>query len=299
MPGFTQTESDYVTRAYNAGLVRIDNLAQSILEQPSEIRQAAVDELDAHLQQISDVGFFSKADFTPEEIKSTLDAAAAIMAIDEQLDDTHECTLIELNTDIAELMQKLCFSEYARMLRLEWLTQRRSIKDLPDQIPEDVIDDYNVGIFNKTQVRLNQIANNVRGVAARKCLNSDDYERIVFDLTVLNASRISATEAVDQHILIEQLKADERAARAEAEAAEPGILGTIWAVVGWDDPLDFLWDVGLALVSGGASKVVKWGKRLARVTAKTTKAVTKLEKLLNLKAGCISSVPSSVRGMKR
>jgi hypothetical protein len=282
MPGFTQTESDYVKAAYNAVVARVENLAESIQQGPSEIRQAAFDAIDAHLQQITDLGFLAKTDFTPDEIKATLEAAAAIMAIGERLDDTHEFTLIELNTDLAELLQKLCFSEYVGLLRGRWAGARSSMKDLPEQIPEDVIDEYNVGIFNKTQVRLNQIANNVSGVAARKCLNSDDYARTDFNVAVLNACNISSTEATRHYIDLEQLKAAERAVRAEAEAAEVGILGKIWAVVGWDDPYDFLLDVGLAIATGGASKVAKWGKRLARVTQKTTKAVTKLEKLLNI-----------------
>jgi hypothetical protein len=279
---FTQTEADLVNKAYEQATTRIANLVESNEKRPSEIRQVAIDALKAHQEQIENIGFFEKDDFSLDEIKATIEAANAIGAAEDRLDDTHEFTLMELESDFAQVLQKLSLNQYFWMLKGHWWSAKRPKKyslGLPDQIPEEVCDEFNVGVFNKTQGRLNQIAYNVRDVARRKCLNSDDYSPADFNGAVLNACKYSAQEATDNYIALQKLKAAERAAREENEVS---IGGQIWDVIGWDSPTDFLWDVGLAIVTGGASKVVRWGKRIVKATQKASKAVTKLEKLLKI-----------------
>lgn len=167
--------------------------------------------------------------------------------------------------------------QYLAALKLYWLSQKRYARSLPDQIPEEVVDDYHVGVFNKTQARLSQITFNVRGVSQRRCLNSDDYNPRSFTAAVMNACRISSQEATDNYISLQKLKEAERAAR---EANEVSIAGQIWDVIGWDSPTDFLVDAVFFVASGGASKVVKWGERITRLTKRASKAATKLERLL-------------------
>ena len=159
------------------------------------MRQTALDTLQAHQEQIEKLGFLEKTDFTLEEIKAINEAAGELDVAEVALDDTHELTLMELETDLAELLQKVMLGQYLPVLKLYWLSAKRSTRFLPDQIPEEVADDYNIGVFNKTQVRLNQIALNVREVSQRRCLNSDDYSTGYFIGAVANACAVSSQEA--------------------------------------------------------------------------------------------------------
>lgn len=272
----TQGEFDTINNAYQGADDWIRNLTVTNDSRQSDLRQAAIDALTAHQEQIEHLGFFDKIDFTIEEIRAMLDAAADTTRSIQAIDDGHEFVLIALQTDLAELVQKLALRDYVRLLQSHYLSAKR-FSPLPDQIPDEVVDDYQVGLFNRTQGRLNQIAYQSRTVSRLRCLNTDDYGPNDFPIAVLNASQGAAKDAEDHYLELQRLKAESAAAR---EADEVSIGGQIWEVVGWDSPTDFLWDVGLFLVSGGASKVVRWGTKLAKATAKATKAVNKLEKLL-------------------
>jgi hypothetical protein len=278
MPGFTDTERAAVNRAYDQASGRITDLEDSNASRPSQLRQAAIDELQAHQQQIEALGYFDKDDFTLEEIKAVVEAAGALAQAEETIGDVHAFVLMELQTDFAELLLKLGLNDFLPMLKLHWIGAKRS-SPLPDDIPEDVCDDFNVGIFNKTQGRLNQIAHNTRDVSRRGCMNSDDYAPADFRAAVLNGAKLSAKDAVDNYLALQAMKAAHRAAQAEPEVS---IGGQIWDVIGWESPTDFLWDVGLGLLTGGASKVYRWGKKIARVTRTATKTVSKLEKTLEI-----------------
>lgn len=278
MPAFTRSEVEFVNKSYEQASSRIENLTESNLKRESEIRKVAIDTLQAHQEQIENLGFFEKENFSPEEIKAILEAASAISATEDGLEDTHEITLMELESDLAELVQKLGLNEYLFMLKLHWIAAKRYAR-LPDEIPEEVRDEFNVGVFNKTQGRLNQIAFSVQDVSRLKCLNNDDYAPAFFTGAVLNAGKYSAQEAIDNYIALQRFKEAERAAK---EASEVSIGGQIWAVVGWDSPWDFVLDIGLAVVTGGASKVIKWGVRLNKARKRATIAAKKLEKVLDI-----------------
>lgn len=280
MPGFTQTESDLINRAYELATQRIANLEECNQTRPSDIRQVAIDTLRAHQQQIEDLGFFDKEDFSLAEIEATVEAANTILATDEHLEHAHELTLIELESDLAQLVQKLATDEYLFILKACWLTARRSTAFLPRQIPDEVCDEFHVALFNKCQGRLNLIAYKSREVSRLKCLNSDDYSPVDFPIAVMNAGKLSAQEAVDNYITLQKLK---QAERAEREASELGVGGYAWSIIGWDSPSDFLIDVGLFLGTGGASKVVRWARRL-KTAEKEAKRVSKtLERGLKIR----------------
>lgn len=279
MPGFTQTELDLITRAYELATQRIADLEQCNQTRASDTRQAAIDALKAHQEQIEALGFYSRDDFSLEEIQATVAAANEILAENDDLEDANELTLIELQTDMADLVQKLSLEEYMVVLKLCWLTERRRTDFLPRQIPEEVCDDFHIALFAKCQGRFNQIAYNSRDAARLKCLNSDDYAPLDFSVTVVNAGNLAAQEAIDNYITLQQLKEAERAQRAESEISVGGLA---WDIFGWDSPTDFLIDVGLFVVTGGASKVVRWGNRLRKVQKKVKRAERALEDLLKL-----------------
>lgn len=301
MPGFTDTELAAVNRAYDRASARITDLEESNASRPSQLRQSAIDELQAHQKQIEALGFFDKSDFTFEEIKAVVEASGALAAAEETIDDVHSFVLMELQTDFAELIVKLGLSDYLPLLKLHWISAKRT-SPLPDDIPEDVRDDFSVGLFNKTQGRLNQIAYNTRDVSRRGCMNGDDYAPADFHVAVLNGAKLSAKDATDNYLALQAMKAAARAAAAEPEVS---IGGQIWDVIGWDSPSDFLWDVGLGLLTGGASKVIRWGKKIARVTKTATKTVSKLEKALDIRKQAerlekrISDVRSTAEKLKK
>lgn len=280
MPGFTQTEFDLVTRAYELATRRIAELEQCNLTRASDIRRAAIDMLRAHQEQIEALGFYVQDDFSLEEIQATVEAANEILEEDEHLEDAHELTLMELETDLADLIQKLSTDEYMTILKLCWLTERRRTSFLPREIPVEVCDEFHVAMYSKCQGRLNQVAHHSRDATRLKCLNSDDYAPVDFSVTVLNSSKLAADEAIDNYITLQQLKEAERAQRDEAELSVGGLA---WDVFGWDSPTDFLIDVGLFVVTGGASKVIRWANRLRKVEKKTKRAAKGLEKLLKIR----------------
>ena len=53
---------------------------------------------------------------------------------------------------------------------------------------------------------------------------------------------------------------------------EPGLLSTVWSVVGWDSPWDFVKDVGLTVVTLGYSKYARSAKRGRKAYKKAKKA---------------------------
>ncbi|MCY7280833.1 MAG: hypothetical protein LH610_08055 [Sphingomonas bacterium] len=283
MAAFTQTEFAIVNAAYQRATARIESLVKSNERRASEIRSVAIDTLTAHQQQIEDLGFFEKDDFSPEEIKSSLEAAAGISAAEDSLEDAHELTLMELESDLANVIQKLGLDEYIAILRLHWLSAKRYSAYLSKDIPEDVRDEFSILLLSKTQARLNQIAHGVRVVADQKSLNSDDYSSRDFFVAVLNAGKYGAKEATDNYISLQKMKAAERAAQQESEANEVSLGGQIWEVIGWDSPTDFLVDVAIIAASGGAGKVVKWAGRLNRARARADKAAKSLETALKIK----------------
>lgn len=180
---------------------------------------------------------------------------------------------------MADLVQKLGLEEYMSILKLCWLTERRRTDFLPREIPDEVCDDFHIALFDKCQGRFNQIAYNSRDAARLKCLNADDYAPLDFPITVLNAGNLAAKEAIDNYITLQALKEEERRLREESELSVGGLA---WDVFGWDSPTDFLIDVGLFIVTGGASKVVRWFNRLRKVGKNVRRAEKALAKLLKL-----------------
>jgi hypothetical protein len=279
MPWFTQTEYDLATRAYDLASDRIANLEQCNQTHASDVRQAAIDSLRAHQEQIQALGIYEENDVSLQAIQATVQAANEILEENDHLEDTHELTLIELETDLTDLLQKLSLDEYMSILKLCWLTERRRTSFLPREIPAEVCDEFHVALFSKCQGRLNQIAYQSRDASRLKCLNSDDYAPIDFAVTVLNSGNLAAQEAIDNYITLQQLKEAERAQRAESELS---VGGMAWDIFGWDSPTDFLIDVGLFVVTGGGYKVARWVNRVRKVQKKAKRAAKALEKLMKL-----------------
>src|SRR5437764_6659747 len=127
------------------------------------------------------------------------------------------------------------------------------------------------------QGNLNQRSAQVKAVQEFSCLNSDDYSSAATVWNTASFGALSADNAIDNYVQLQSL----RSAAAAAEPDEgPSVLGTIWSVIGWDSPTDFLKDVALMVVTGGASKVLRWGGKLARAAKRVEKLAAAADKVL-------------------
>ncbi len=280
MPAFTQTEYDLVSKAYAVAQDRVERLGACNDARRSDIRTVAIETLTAHQEQISNLGFFRERDYSLEEIAATIEAANAILATEEQLEHAHELTLIELQTDLAQLLQNLATDDYLGFLKNCWRSARRRNAFLTQVIPDEVCDEFHVALFNKCQGRLNLTAYHLRDVSRLGCLNSDDYTPMIFPAHVWNPASLSAQEAVDNYITLQKLK---QAEQAEREASEIGTGGQIWSLIGWDSPTDFLLDLGLFVITGGASRVYRWTRRLQKARQDARRISRTLELALKIK----------------
>lgn len=247
----------------------------------SEQRKDVSKELLSRLENIVNVGFYDKTDFTDQEISTLRADVVDINDTAQAIQDSHELTLMELATDLAEVIQKLSLGEYDQMLRLSWISERRQAGVralLPQEIPDEVRDDYAVALFTMVQGSLNQSSNKVQAVKEFRCLNSEDYSTQAMHLRILEFGALSARIAMENYVELQSL----RAAAAKQEDDGPGVLGTIWSVIGWDSPTDFLKDMVVVVVTGGASKVARWAGRLAKTAKRFEKFVGVADKFLEI-----------------
>lgn len=274
MVQLTSRDRELVQRAYDRAQLRLASLTTANNARESELRTESIAWLSDTCEQIEDMDFPSKNDFEPIEIDELLVSAEELDAAENALIESDQCTRHELEADLASLLQDIMTDRYAWLLGLTWISERIRYKWLPKEVPPEVLDEFNLGMFNKCQIALNQIALRVEVVAAEHCLNSDDYSPLRFGAIKLRGASLSAADASASYVAAQQLHAAAQAARAEGELS---LGGKVWAIVGWDSPWDFAVDVALGLATGGASKVLRWGKRLTKL-----KVVSKLERALEI-----------------
>jgi hypothetical protein len=280
MPSFTQTEDNFVKRAYEQAERRIEDLIECNHINESKIRQTVIDTLFEYLAQIYDLRYQWRTNFSPDEINAIIEAARQLNAAQEALDNSNDYTLMELTLDLAQVLQNLSLEVDLPVLTNKWAAVKRSSPyPIPDVVPEDVRDEFTVGMFTRIQGRLNSIAYKIRDIAWRRCLNSDDYyPPRDFTNAVTNAINLSCDEAISTYLMLQKLRAAQRAAGGD----ELSIGGLIWDVIGWDSPYDFLIDLALTVGTGGVGKAVRWTEKVAALTIKLETKVGKVEKTLKI-----------------
>jgi hypothetical protein len=255
----------------------IDNLEEGNQKSPSGIRDDYLSTLSELQQKIEHAGFFDKADFTPEEQNAIIALANEIAGVTRHIKTQNDLVLCELETDIADLVHRIALDTFAALLRGRWVVARRNYERLPKQIPDEVYDAFNVGMFTRAEYMLNRRATVLKPIAGEGCLNPDDYSNTWFVGMELKAADLSSVQTVDDYI---QLDIDKRNAQLAAKLNEsPSLGGIIWDIVGWDDPWDFAKDMVLLYVTGGTSKIVRWGKRLNAARKEVTKLTRRLRTL--------------------
>jgi hypothetical protein len=147
--------------------------------------------------------------------------------------------------------------EYFRILSMplihQWL---QSGEKLP--VPDDMRQDYAALMMAWADGFLAYEAPKIQQVTSLGVLNTNDIPSLLGRaLLASSAGRFAAT-------VVTAYRARQRLARRAAEENEPGIVRTIWNVVGWDSFSDFAFDVGLIVVTGGGGAFLKWGKTLVK-----------------------------------
>lgn len=276
MSDFAQELRDAIAENYFVADDWIENLKQANEKHDSDIRLAQIAEFAGHQRQLESLAFFEKIDFTQPEKDAIITASNEIADLVEYIQNRSDVTLIELETDIAALLQKLPLDELFQFLRLSWDVAKRYYP-LPVDIPEEVRDAFDIGVLARAQVSLNQLALRVKPVAAEKCLNQDDYSPLWFAGLEYRAASTSGKAAVDDHITLLRTRQSAQAAAAQTQALTPNVAGKIWSVIGWDDPWDFAKDVVLSIVPG--YKALRWGRRLLKAKKHAARAKKYAEKI--------------------
>jgi len=278
MPDFTASQRQTIQKAFDDGNEWVGRLLKANEARESEIRSSVAEELSELTVEIGEKGFFEETDFVEEEQEYINGCALSISETIESIKDSNEIVRAEIGSDLADLVTKLAQRGYDKFLNFHWLSLRRQYT-LPKDLPDEVVDEYNIHLFNLCKGSLTQIAINSYPVSDQSCLNTDDYNTDNFSNLVFNNSLTAAQMATDSYRQLQALKAEEKAAR---EAAHVSVASRIWAIVGWDSPMDFLIDVGLTVATGGASKIVRWGKTAIKATKRLKRGVNAAERVLRL-----------------
>lgn len=129
---------------------------------------------------------------------------------------------------------------------------------------------------------LGREAPRIQKISQLGVLNTDDVPNLIHGLQGLlwHHPRVTGCEkaAVASYRRRLQLTA---AARRVEEDANPGIVRTIWEIVGYESYSEFAFDVGLVLATGGAGAAVKWGKIVAK-GSRYAKRISKTKRSANI-----------------
>jgi hypothetical protein len=274
---FPSATRDTIAQLYTNGVLWGDNLEKCNESSTSSTRDDYLNKIRELLKTIDESGFFERADFTEQEQNSIIEAANEISGVITHIKAEHDLTLCAIETDLADLLQRIPLDAFLGILRGRWALARRQYARLPKDVPDVVIDAYNVGIFTRCEFMLNQRAKTLKPIAALQCLNSDDYGNPWFVGMQTRAVHLSSQETIADYAQYQTAK-DEAHALAKLNEP-PGIGGLIWSVIGWDDPWDFLKDMAFMAATGGAGKAARWAKRLNDVRKDLKKAKRYLRNL--------------------
>lgn len=277
MPAFTKDQHDAISESYFVAQDWIEHLTQANQRQESDVRRSQIIDFEGHRQQLESLRFFEKEDFTQPELDAIVRVSSEITDLATYIDNQNDLVLIELETDLAMLVQKLPLDELSGILKLSWLGEKRNYTALPATIPDEVRDAFDVGVLVRAQVRLNQIAQRVREVNAEKCLNQDDYSSRWFQGVQINAATSAGQYVCKEYVSLLKTRKAADAAAALAAANTPSLGGQIWSVIGWDSPWDFAKDVVLSVVPG--YKAVRWARRLGKARKVAARAQKYIDKI--------------------
>lgn len=300
MDDFSPEVRQAVEAAYNNASAWSENLDWSNGTSHSDIRDDYIRAIDELQQKIDTIGLFDKNDFTPDEQREVLALTNELGIVLQHIKAQHDLTLIELEMDISDLVQRISLDKFLWLLRSRWTMARRRYPPLPKDIPDIVCDAFHVGLFERAEYVLNQLAARLKPVAQVACLNPDDYSNVWFVAMEMRCSNLACDAAIGDFI---QLDIDKKNAAAAAKLNEgPSVGGIIWGIIGWDDPWDFAKDVVLFSVTGGASKLYRYGKKLnsaRKLVTKSARALRRLETAAVKLEARLHNVRNAAQRLKR
>ncbi|MES2482518.1 MAG: hypothetical protein V4609_11025 [Pseudomonadota bacterium] len=281
MAAISDAQRSTINTAYVDSLGAVDRLTHANERHESDQRLGLIGDLQAHQQQLENLGFFDKDDFTDPEIVAIQDAADELGQLIAHIEDMNGLTQMELEGDLANLVQRICVDAFSGILKLAW-TREKGKYGLADPMPVDVVDLFHMQILVRVQGRLNQLARRAKAVLSDACLNSDDYSGRMFMAAEVDAVMKAGPEAVAEHARLQQLRQSVREAQQQQRDSQPTMAGLVWDVVGWDSPWDFAKDMVVTAVFSG-SKVARWGMRIRKAKDRLARARKVTERLTHLK----------------
>lgn len=179
------------------------------------------------------------------------------------------------------------------ILRTQWLRYGFG-KEL---IPPEVRDIYVTYCFQMVQVRLNQFAIKMGKIKTLGMFHNG--QDVPLRIIVLPLYLSAAKRAIRQYI---KLKKKRKWLAILNERNNPGLAKRIWSVVGWDSYGEFLTDMGLLVISGGGSAVVRFTRKIHKAVKVKRKVgrVRKLRKVIKAEEEALeNALNARRRALKR
>lgn len=280
MAAISEAQRSAINTAYVDSVDAVDRLTHANDRHESDQRHGLINDLQAHQQQLENLGFFERDDFSDPEIVAIQDAADELVQLIAHIEDMNGLTQMELEGDLAHCIQQVCLDAFSGTLKAAWAREKRRY-GLADPMPDDVVDLFHMQILVRIQGRLNQLARRAKAAQADACLNSDDYSNRMFVAAQFDAVMKAGPDAVAEHARLQQLRASVRQAQQQQRDSQPTMAGLIWDVVGWDSPWDFAKDLVVTAVFSGA-KLARWGMRIRKAKDRVARARKVTERLTHL-----------------
>lgn len=283
MSSSTSDLRNSVMKAYDDASIAIQNLEDANKIRESEVRQSAIDKLSSYQSEIEVARFFEIEDKQLGDLHELMGIANSISEIISCISEGHEITLMELESDLANFVQELSLGSFQWVLNTAWASEQRSFVAgyrhvAPRGLPEEVQDEFQVELFTRCQWYLNFKSKVVGEVKLFGCLNREDYNSVEFRVSALGISSEAAHASIGNFF-------DRQANREDLESirrSAPTIGGVVWSVIGWDSPGDFIKDLIIFSATGGAGKLIRWGRALKKTQRRISRSQKALDLMLNL-----------------
>ncbi|HEY6219786.1 MAG TPA: hypothetical protein VIV65_06990, partial [Gemmatimonadaceae bacterium] len=107
MADFSQSQRLGIQKSFDRSQEWIEKLLKANEQRESDIRGKVLDELGELTDKLALSGFLDRTDFTPAEQESIAAVAVSIDETSESVRDSNDTVLMELGSDLAELVSTL------------------------------------------------------------------------------------------------------------------------------------------------------------------------------------------------
>lgn len=254
--------------------------------QSSPIRSAIIGHLEVEMSTLdraitADHGKNVRS--ASDEIDSAIETVAAYAALAE----------IEWQTSYALFLQAVALDDHNALIELAWrdAAKRWGLPLAPAGIgghwapmpsPQAMRSEFRLLLTARVEADLARRASNIQAIRELGVLNIDDVNPVLvstgtgsttyFDWLVLKHALNLSKSTADAHARVAKRRHQIQLAKRAQQRAQPGLVSQIWSVVGWDSGSDFITDVALIGLTGGASKAFRWAAKARKARSRIAKA---------------------------